>query len=880
MESTYNDRNSKKHPTGRPRRIREWSGEETGSESAPYVAPAVMGGARPASYPRTRDGKPGSSGRRYVGRSGSAQRAKEIRQPALAAVVAPALPNSGSRQSAVQGARPAARVRVVPWSLRLAALVCLVGLLAVGLRFPALVVPPIDAPLGVEATHAATVNMLAGQVSGSVDPVRVLPLAPAWQGYAPTNPAGGLPLYTWLTAGLSHIPGGTVLAGRLVSIFFSLIAGICLFALVRRTAGARAGLYAMLAFAFSPLSVITGSQFAPFSMQLAAQAGAMLAIVRWSHSVSATRPGGSVTLFTLSVITAAVAALLNPGSALLLLPACYLIIGDGLAAPSPGMSLQSVRAVASWQDAWANSHNRGRAIGYGSATIGAALFWWLFSSASGSAIPLAVGDGGGGPATLFSALFSGSTYVQLTGLLAGKVLTVIGIVLLVAGLLQGARRPGQWLFHVWLLGGLAAALLDAGRIPRHDDVLLPLLLPAFALVGIGAAWAGSLPARVWLALSENRRESDKNYAVSPHTAWLLDLPEERNDVSTQGRPQAHVALGKSVAQRARYAGARMRRAGLMGLGHLAVLGGLGIVGLSGFQAASAQVRPKEEVVTVQAIAQEIDNVTPPDARLVIAGRSAPEIFYAAKRTGWALREDEFNISTLQALQRNGATYLVSADQEWLGRHTDYVGVLTSYTVKSLTRDFIMFDLGAKPAANDRLYFLETGHTLGGEFRTFWDRLGGVKKLGYPLSEEVSEANPLDGQVRRIQYFERAVLEYHPELAGTPGAVMLADVGRWVTKGRAFQAIEPFQNKPNRVYFPQSGHSLKEAFLLFWQREGGVVILGYPISEELPEISKADGKVYTVQYFERARLEWHPTEAGTPTAVQLGLIGKEAMEARR
>jgi hypothetical protein len=157
-------------------------------------------------------------------------------------------------------------------------------------------------------------------------------------------------------------------------------------------------------------------------------------------------------------------------------------------------------------------------------------------------------------------------------------------------------------------------------------------------------------------------------------------------------------------------------------------------------------------------------------------------------------------------------------------------------------------------------------------------MGGIKKLGYPISEEVSEPNPLDGQARKIQYFERAVLEYHSELAGSPGAVMLADVGRWVTKGRAFQTIAPFQNKPNRVYFPQSGHSL--AFLLFWQREGGVALLGYPISEELPEISKADGKVYTVQYFERARLEWHPTQAGTPTAVQLGLIGKEAMEARR
>ena len=58
------------------------------------------------------------------------------------------------------------------------------------------------------------------------------------------------------------------------------------------------------------------------------------------------------------------------------------------------------------------------------------------------------------------------------------------------------------------------------------------------------------------------------------------------------------------------------------------------------------------------------------------------------------------------------------------------------------------------------------------------------------------------------------------------------------------------------------------------------MLGYPLSEELPEISPLDGKVYTVQYFERARLEWHPTDAGSPDEVQLGLIGKQALEMRK
>ncbi|MFI5269703.1 MAG: vanomycin resistance protein VanB, partial [Chloroflexota bacterium] len=72
----------------------------------------------------------------------------------------------------------------------------------------------------------------------------------------------------------------------------------------------------------------------------------------------------------------------------------------------------------------------------------------------------------------------------------------------------------------------------------------------------------------------------------------------------------------------------------------------------------------------------------------------------------------------------------------------------------------------------------------------------------------------------------------------------------------------------------TGHSIKGEFLKYWQSHGGVALLGYPVSEELNEISPADGKVHIMQYFERARLEWHQEAAGTPAQVQLGLVGQE------
>ena len=78
-------------------------------------------------------------------------------------------------------------------------------------------------------------------------------------------------------------------------------------------------------------------------------------------------------------------------------------------------------------------------------------------------------------------------------------------------------------------------------------------------------------------------------------------------------------------------------------------------------------------------------------------------------------------------------------------------------------------------------------------------------------------------------------------------------------------------------FPQTGKTVRGLFLRYWQEHGGVMQQGYPISEEMQERSEVDGKVYTVQYFERAVFEHHP-ENNPPYDVLLSLLG--ALEYRR
>ncbi|NWJ46784.1 MAG: hypothetical protein HXX08_12970 [Chloroflexi bacterium] len=69
--------------------------------------------------------------------------------------------------------------------------------------------------------------------------------------------------------------------------------------------------------------------------------------------------------------------------------------------------------------------------------------------------------------------------------------------------------------------------------------------------------------------------------------------------------------------------------------------------------------------------------------------------------------------------------------------------------------------------------------------------------------------------------------------------------------------------PGAVYFPETGHNLRNSFKAYWEANGGLSIYGYPISEEFYEVNPDDGNNYVVQYFERARFEWHPENSGTP-----------------
>ena len=182
--------------------------------------------------------------------------------------------------------------------------------------------------------------------------------------------------------------------------------------------------------------------------------------------------------------------------------------------------------------------------------------------------------------------------------------------------------------------------------------------------------------------------------------------------------------------------------------------------------------------------------------------------------------------------------------------------------------------------SDAIYFEVTGHSLQDEFLAYWASEGGLARFGYPRTEVFLEYDPVVQESFQVQYFERARLEFHPEFSGTRSEVLLGHVGRWALQQRGVDpwqtAVEPV---PGREFFPESGHTLGGQFLEYWRSEGGLVRFGYPLSEEIVELSPEDNQVYTVQYFERARMELHVDSSTEDTIVLLGLLGNEMLRDR-
>ncbi|NNJ10992.1 L,D-transpeptidase family protein [Chloroflexales bacterium ZM16-3] len=181
-------------------------------------------------------------------------------------------------------------------------------------------------------------------------------------------------------------------------------------------------------------------------------------------------------------------------------------------------------------------------------------------------------------------------------------------------------------------------------------------------------------------------------------------------------------------------------------------------------------------------------------------------------------------------------------------------VAEAQAIQQAQRQEVGRQLGAidpqKLPLSPTIYFAESGHHLSNRsgFLNFWRANGQKLIFGYPITEELVEGG------RIVQYFERARFEFHPETPNAPVQLGLIGSDLVAADGIAPDLLAGVENPQSGAsYFPETSHSLSGEIRGYWDRHGAIGIFGFPISEPLLE----DGR--TVQYFERARLEWWPED---------------------
>lgn len=80
-------------------------------------------------------------------------------------------------------------------------------------------------------------------------------------------------------------------------------------------------------------------------------------------------------------------------------------------------------------------------------------------------------------------------------------------------------------------------------------------------------------------------------------------------------------------------------------------------------------------------------------------------------------------------------------------------------------------------------------------------------------------------------------------------------------------------------FPQTGKCVRGLLYAYWLEHGALERQGYPITDEFDETDPASGQTHRVQYFERARFEYHQEFVNTPYVVLLGALGRPEFAAR-
>lgn len=151
--------------------------------------------------------------------------------------------------------------------------------------------------------------------------------------------------------------------------------------------------------------------------------------------------------------------------------------------------------------------------------------------------------------------------------------------------------------------------------------------------------------------------------------------------------------------------------------------------------------------------------------------------------------------------------------------------------------------------------------IDGRFRATWTARGGLAIFGLPLTDARTLA---DGTT--VQLFERARMELRPG-----GSVQLGLIAVELGYGRPGGPPSDDDDDDRGWYYGETGHAVATPFRGLWAERGALIVFGLPITALYID----DGGLQT-QCFERACMQLFPALSGTPSAIQLRLLGVELL----
>jgi len=151
----------------------------------------------------------------------------------------------------------------------------------------------------------------------------------------------------------------------------------------------------------------------------------------------------------------------------------------------------------------------------------------------------------------------------------------------------------------------------------------------------------------------------------------------------------------------------------------------------------------------------------------------------------------------------------------------------------------------------REYFPGTGHWVLGDFLIAYRSVAKPELLyGLPITDEFPSAA---AGGRKVQYFEHVRFELRSDNP-LELRVVKSELGRTLYDQEPPGMVIPLpQGDTGCQFFKETGFQVCYAFLDFFDTYGGIDQFGYPISD----LEEHD--TFAVQYFQFARLEYHPEQ---------------------